>query len=457
MLRDWQTPGEATPSATGVTERLGVEWRHADWDRAAAAALGDALTPPPADSGRRLAAWVDAVDLFLDPLSRQRRALDPALARLCRLSPAGLAAGLEAVLGGVAGAHAADAFASAAAATAAPPATPVLTVLAANLPALAAQPLLPILALGRPAVVKSARAEPLFAAAFAAALVHREPAFERSLAALTWAGGEAAVEEVLIGRSGRVLAYGGETAMAALRVTAGGKLVAYGPMTSLAVVGAGAAAGGELAATAAALARDVALFDQRGCLSVAAVYAEGEDLAGELAAALGAALADLARRWPPGPATAAEAAAVRQLRDEAAMRALPRHELALDAGTVVVEPRPVFTPSPGLRTVRVHPLPSGDGWIEELARQLVPWRGRLQGVAFAGLGAQREAALRGALTPLGVSRFAAAGELQTPDARWHNGGIDPLARLAGPDEAPARGRLRCPKAPAGQQAPSVLP
>ena len=34
------------------------------------------------------------------------------------------------------------------------------------------------------------------------------------------------------------------------------------------------------------------------------------------------------------------------------------------------------------------------------------------------------------LRDLGISRCAAPGELQSPDAAWHNGGIDPLAALA---------------------------
>src|SRR6185295_11373334 len=48
-----------------------------------------------------LAAWGDTVATFLRPGSLERRALDPALAKLCKLSKEGLKAGLEAVLGGV--------------------------------------------------------------------------------------------------------------------------------------------------------------------------------------------------------------------------------------------------------------------------------------------------------------------------------------------------------------------
>ena len=68
--------------------------------------------------------------------------------------------------------------------------------------------------------------------------------------------------------------------------------------------------------------------------------------------------------WPtagrPAPPTSTAAAAVRQLREEAALRGLLHWEAApragLGAGTVVLEPDPGFRPTPGLRTVRVHPL-----------------------------------------------------------------------------------------------------
>lgn len=174
-----------------------------------------------------------------------------------------------------------------------------------------------------------------------------------------------------------------------------------------------------------ALARDVALFDQRGCLSVAAVYTTGD--AEDLAARLAADLAELARRWPPGPADPAALAAVQQIRLEAEMRGLWIAGLPILSGTVLVEPvdpgRPAFRPSPGLRTVRVHPLPD----LKRLPGLLSPWQGKLQGAALAGEEAWR---LVPALAELGISRCAAPGDLQSPDVSWHNGGIHPLHALS---------------------------
>ena len=314
------------------------------------------------------------------------------------------------MLGGVAGRHAERVLA---AAPSADP-SPVLVVLASNLPALAVQPLLPILARRRPALLKSPSAEPLFAAAFAAALVRREPALGEAVAALTWRGGQAALEEPLLAAAGRVLAYGDAAAIADLRRRAPAKLVAYGPQTSLAVLGAGA----DVRRAAAGLARDVALFDQRGCLSVAAVYTTGD--AEELAAALAGELAELARRWPPGPRSVAEAAAVRQVRDEASLRGLRLADLPLAAGTVIVEADDRLRPTPGLRTVRVHRLAAA----AELPRLLAAWHGRLQGVALAGFDA------------------AAAGGPHRRPARPRRVALRAAGRAAEPGHALAQRRRR---------------
>jgi len=371
-----------------------------------------------------LAAWGETVEAFRDPGSPERQALDPDLARLCRLSPEGLAAGMEAVLAGVSGVRegpAAALFARAREVQRSPGGmgAPVLAVLAANLPALAVQPLLPALALGRPVLLKSPSAEPLFAPAFLAALGKREPRLAPAVTAAAWPGGAVDLEAPVLAGVGTILAYGGQEALDDLSRRAPGKVVGYGPKTSLAMLSGDA----DPAAVAWGLARDVALFDQRGCLSIAAVYVEGGlEEAGEVGARLAEALGDLARLWPPGPPAPGEASAIQQLRLTAEMRGLRRFFLPwpLGAGTVLVDPDPTFHPSPGLRTVRVHPLPD----LPSLPGLLAPWRGKLQGAALAGEGAWRLA------SDLGVSRTAAPGELQSPDASWQNGGIDPLAALA---------------------------
>lgn len=290
---------------------------------------------------------------------------------------------------------------------------PVLVILASNLPALAVQPLWPALVLRRPVLLKSPSSEPVFVPAFLDALIRREPRLAKFVTAATWRGGDERVEAPLLEQAATVIAYGDEPALADLERRAPGKVVGYGPKTSLAVVG----------NDPRGLARDIALFDQRGCLSVAAVYTSGDPE--ELARRLAEDLAELSRRWPPGPAdpaALAALAAVQQARLEAEMRGLWVADLPILSGTVLIDPDPAFRPSPGLRTVRVHPLRD----LERLPEILSPWRGKLQGAALAGEDAWR---LAPALAELGISRCAVPGELQSPDVTWHNGGIHPLYAL----------------------------
>lgn len=379
-----------------------------------------------------LAAWGETVEAFLDPGSPERRALDPELARTSRLSPEGLAAALEAVLGGV---RTGPASALLAEAEGLPRGGgPVLVVLASNLPALAVQPLWPALVLRRPVLLKSPSAEPVFVPAFLDALTRREPRLKEAVSAAVWRGGDERIEAPILERVSTVIAYGDEPALADLERRAPGKVVGYGPKTSLAVVAEHGQTGTNTdlhgqsvpvrarpcSSVCAGLARDIALFDQRGCLSVAAVYTSGDPE--ELAARLSEELRELARRWPPGPADPGALAAVQQARLEAEMRGLWMADLPVLSGTVLVDPDPAFRPSPGLRTVRVHPLAS----LDRLPEILSPWKGKLQGAALAGEEAWR---LAPALAELGISRCAVPGELQSPDVTWHNGGIHPLRAL----------------------------
>lgn len=423
MLSNAFLPTSLDPSAVPLFRQVelpNAHYRSARWSPEALGRLVKALQKGEValreiSAEDLLAAWGDTVATFLRPGSLERRALDPPLAQLCGLSRAGLKAGLEAVLGGVRREPAAALFGRA---RPAPPGSgPVLAVLASNLPALAVQPLLPALAVRRPVLLKSPSAEPLFAPAFLAALVRREPRLGNAVAAATWPGGDAALEAPVLAEVGTVLAYGEREALEDLERRASGKVVGYGPKTSLAVIGGEA----DFRDAAEGLARDIALFDQRGCLSVAAVYSAGD--AGALAEALAEALEDLARRWPPGPPDQPVLAAVRHIRLEAELRGRwVSSFLPLRHGTVVVDPEPDFHPSPGARTVRVHPLRD----LSLLPGLLAPWRGRLQGAALAGEDAW---ALEPGLRELGLSRFALPGELPSPDAAWHNGGIDPLEAL----------------------------
>lgn len=358
-----------------------------------------------------LAAWNDTLGAFLDAASPERRELDPDLLQATGLSPQGLDRGLCTIGAGMLGKAAArelrrqrrqqqDGFS--------------LVMLPASPPGLILQSLLPALAARAPVLFKSSRAEPFFAPAFLAALGRRLPTLRDACATAVWSGGDASVEADLYADARLVVAYGNEATIASIKAAGPRKLVAFGPKLSLGWVGADA----DLDQAARGMALDIALFEQRGCLSVEAVLV-ARTAAGALAGALAAALRQLTTALPPGRSRAVERAGVRIAREDAELRGLVWHGAALDAGTVIVENDGRISPSPGLRTVRIHPvegIPTVDDWI-----------GRLQGVAVAG---HIPETVRHCFEQAGVSRFAPAGELQATDASWRNGGIDLAAEFA---------------------------
>ncbi len=358
-----------------------------------------------------LAAWNDTLASFLDVASPERRELDPYLLQSTGLSPAGLERGLQAIGTGMLGKAAAaelrrphrqqeDGFG--------------LVVLPANPPGLMLQCLLPALAARAPVLFKSSRAEPNFAPAILAALGRRLPVLGEAYAAATWTGGDASIEGRLYSGARLVAAYGNESTIASVRAAGPHRLIAFGPKLSLGWVGAHA----DVEEAAHGMALDIAIFDQRGCLSVEAVLVEPA-IAPNFAAALAEALAELAPDLPPGRSDTAERAGVRLAREDADLRGLPWYGDALDAGTVIIDSDPRIRPSPGLRTVRIHPA-EGVPTLDE-------WNGRLQGIAIAG---GMPAMIRSTFKQAGVSRFAPAGELQVTDAAWRNGGIDLAAEFA---------------------------
>lgn len=426
-LSDFATPS----SPVEVVERRldGSVYAGARWDATSLGTVMEHLTESEsalkAVAGERLATvWQEAVDEL------RRRCRDPesplhgVLVRASGLSSPGLTAAVDQILDGVVTRAAVDLLMSSAPLSG-PSGGSVVVSASSNLPALAVQSLLPALVSRRPLLVKSASAEPFFAPAFIAALARREPVLGRALAAVTWPGGDLALERAACAPASRLIAYGDGDTERALRSRWGAKLLMHGPKISLAVLGDDVAP----LQVAPGLARDVALFDQRGCLSIQAVVVVG-DRARETAQALldplADALAELSRSLPPGPLGTAKAAA-RHWRDEAIMGGLSLADLPLSAGTVIVDGPSaglsagpsVLQPSPGGRCLRIHPS-STDG----LAVLLEPWRGRLQGVAVAGA---LPSSVPSLLQELGVTHVASPGELQAPDvATWHNGGVAPL-------------------------------
>jgi len=188
-------------------------------------------------------------------------------------------------------------------------------------------------------------------------------------------------------------------------------------------------------ALAEAAATDVALYDQLGCLSPQTLFTIGDSPASrrELVGALGEALADRERRWPPGAVDEATALAIRRLRDEYEWRELRGDPVSVRAGasaaswTILDDPTAGLRGSPLHRTVFVRRVASAG----ELRTALGEWLPRVECV---GVGPRSDGESARALTALGIPRVAPLGEMQSPGLDWRQGGLDPMAGIA-PGEA----------------------
>jgi len=231
-----------------------------------------------------------------------------------------------------------------------------------------------------------------------------------------------------------VVASGSDEAMRAVARTVEPpkRLVCYGHRVSVAVIGPEARKGPPLEIAAAALAEDVALWDQLGCLSPVAVWLLGErEVSGEVLDSFENAFARLEKRWPRGRLDPHDAAAWSEARGTAEMRAAAGEaRLRGNPGApyaLVAERDPAYRGSPLHRFLRIHPAPTR----RELEEALEPLAPHLATVGVAGLGAEGPG-LIDSFASLGASRICPLGTMQAPPLAWCHDGqpvLLPMARL----------------------------
>ncbi len=170
------------------------------------------------------------------------------------------------------------------------------------------------------------------------------------------------------------------------------------------------------ASGAALLARDLARYDGRGCMSPTALFTAAPDLA-----VLAAAMADAERHWPRGEVSAEEAVETRRL----TMLARATGGAVEGEGWAVLElPAARFQPATLPRVLVVHRAAA----VEEMAAALAPWRAELGTV-----GTTDTAGVRGVLDAAPGVRLCPPGEMQRPPgSRPLHDGVDVLAWLWSP-------------------------
>lgn len=281
---------------------------------------------------------------------------------------------------------------------------------------------------------KTAAGEPLLPVLFARALAEIDARLGACLAVGYWPGGDA-IEDEALRAADTVIAYGGRRAIDSLRsrVPAETRLVEHGPRISFGLIGRDVLADEEsAAATARAVARATATFDQQGCVSPHFAYVEiGAPVSpADLARRIAAELERLEHTLPRAALEPAEAAAIHDARTTAEFRGIAGEAVEVFAArkgtgyTVIVEPRLEFQPSCLNRVLYIKPIENLDA-IPDL---VAPHRELLQTVAIAGA-ADRLEPLAARLAQAGAARITSFEAMPWPPPEWHHDGRGPLNEL----------------------------
>ena len=289
---------------------------------------------------------------------------------------------------------------------------PMPTLLAALLP----------LSVQSPVLLKASRWDPVTPALVIESIARQDEEIAACVRVVHFDRSDLAAGEALLAAD-CVVVNGSDAAVAAIagRRSPASPTVTYGHRFSAAIVGPGATSGATLHRVARGLARDVALWDQLGCLSPVAAWVADPDAgaADRVADAVAEALAEAEGRWPRGAlAEPGEAARLAAARDTAQLRAAAGTPVRLLSGrdgawAVVREADAEHRTAPGHRFVRVHPARDAAA----CAAALRPHRRQLAALAAAGFGAETSRVAR-LLAGVGASRICAPGQLQAPPLAW---------------------------------------
>jgi hypothetical protein len=306
-------------------------------------------------------------------------------------------------------------------------------IVAGSVPGVGVSALLRSLLVKAPTLIKPGRGDVVLPVLFAEALRAEDPALADTLGVVYWPGGSETLERAAVSAAEVVVAYGSDRTVAALRdlCPATTRLVGYHHRLSVGAVGRLALTESAIERTADEVARSVAVFDQRGCVSphVILVDASG-DIGPELfARRLGAAFERLEASLPSGRLEIEEAAALHQLRGTAELLAATGagelvHGGASGTWTVLFEQRGgALEPAVG-RVVRVRSFRH----VSEVVALLEPVGAHLQTLGVAGFGDMLEA-LAAACGRIGVTRVAGFESVPYPPARWYHDGRPPIGEL----------------------------
>jgi len=311
---------------------------------------------------------------------------------------------------------------------------PKLTVqiVAGTVPGVGVGALIRSLLVRSPTLLKPGRGDLVLPVLFARALREVDPALADTLAVVYWQGGNQGAVGSALEKAEVVTVYGSDETVSDLRartpVTA--RFVGYHHRVSVGVVGREAYTDAEVEQVADEVARSIAFFDQRGCVSPQVVFAEqgGACLPREFARALAVALDRLEAILPGGYLQVHESSALHQIRGTAEIMGGSGGIEVLHGGnaswTVIYEEEPGPMVSCVGRVIRVCSIKDA----AELPTLLAPHAPHLQTVGVVGLGARLRNLSRD-LAYAGISRVAPFSSVPFPSPWWHHDGGGPLLDL----------------------------
>jgi hypothetical protein len=267
---------------------------------------------------------------------------------------------------------------------------------------------------GARVTIKTASAEPIFFAEFARTLAEIDSDIGEQIEVLNWSRARIDLTAAMIANCERVVVYGDDATIESLHRA---NVIGFGSRVSAALVAGSAIVPSRIDEVADMLARDVALFEQLGCLSLHQVFVVSP-VARELAIRMSSALERGAKSMPPARIPIRDAAEIRGVRERARWRAIAGEPVELFEGrglewTLVFEPRAdSFKISPGFRTVHVTAVRD----LAEFRDCIAPVSGRIEAMAVVGDECENEA------RAMGIPYVCAPGEMQSPPLDWRHAG-----------------------------------
>lgn len=291
-------------------------------------------------------------------------------------------------------------------------------ILPGNIPDIAVMSLVFALIVKSASIAKISAKAPSLAPLFLRALQNVDKALAESIVLIPSGDDEKKEIDAALHWANLVILYGSDQTIEAVcaQIPPRTKTVVYGQKYSIGIV-----SRENISSTVAeAIAQDITLYDQRGCLSPHLYYVECPTEAASQSATFAQWVAEALERIPPpyGPTLPETASMIQQLRGTIPLKGgvVFASKASVD-WTVLHDPDPSFALSPGGRTIFLKPVAD----ISEIPHLLEPVRSALQAVGVA-VPPKRLPSCLHALGDLGVSRICPIGKMQEPPLTWHHDG-----------------------------------